>query len=175
MIWIARVGCCLSRVPLPSASRAACAHAHPPSAPSLPLPPSSALRFLESFAHLQQQAFLRGAAFEPRQLELLALVLRADCVHAMGGEARRRAAAAGGRRGSVAFQPPPLRTQLAAAPPAPPLPAADVSYQAYSLLQGYLTRYPYASLARHADGEWQGRPFLVIDERAAWQPLEASA
>lgn len=38
--------------------------------------------------HLQQQAFQAGAAFPPRQLEVLVLMMRSDAVHALGGACR---------------------------------------------------------------------------------------
>lgn len=47
--------------------------------------PPAALRYLEVFRHLEQQAFKHGAGFEARQLELLALMMRSDVVHALGG------------------------------------------------------------------------------------------
>lgn len=57
----------------------------------------------------------------------------------------------------------------------PPCPA-DVSFQAYSLLHAYLQRFPYVRLGAHPAGSpWAGRPFLVVDERAAWEPLAAAA
>lgn len=66
-----------------------------------------------------------------------------------------------------------MLTPLAADRSSAPVPPADVSHQAYSLLQAHLRRYPYASVARHAAGPHAGRPYLLIDERGAWQPLEA--
>lgn len=50
---------------------------------------------------------------------------------------------------------------------------ADVSHQAYCLLRGYLQRFPYARLERHDGGPYAGRPFVVFDTAAAWQPLAA--
>ena len=56
-----------------------------------------------------------------------------------------------------------------------PAPTADVSHQAYSLLQAYLQRFPYASLGRHEGGQHAGKPYLILDDQAAWQPLAAAA
>lgn len=53
----------------------------PPTSPPLP----AALKFLELFRHLQQQAFKHDLAFEGRQLEVLALMTRADVMHKLGG------------------------------------------------------------------------------------------
>lgn len=39
----------------------------------------------------------------------------------------------------------------------------------------YLQRLPYASLGRHEGGLFAGRPYLILDELAAWQPLAALA
>ncbi|PSC68396.1 flagella associated [Micractinium conductrix] len=50
----------------------------------------------------------------------------------------------------------------------------DVSFQAYSLLRGYLQHFPYASLRYHEEGQWAGRPYVAIDEGAAWEPLAAN-
>jgi hypothetical protein len=50
-----------------------------------------------------------------------------------------------------------------------------VSYQAYALLDAYLQRFPYAAQGRQQGGRHDGRPVLVLDERAAWQPLAALA
>lgn len=58
-------------------------HSHAP-APA----PAAALRYLDAFRHLQQQAFQQGAAFEARHLELLVLILRSDVLHAIGGALR---------------------------------------------------------------------------------------
>jgi hypothetical protein len=49
-----------------------------------------------------------------------------------------------------------------------------VSHQAYSLLYAYLHRFPYATLAPTGEAEGgEGRPLLLLDEGAAWQPLAA--
>ena len=48
-----------------------------------------------------------------------------------------------------------------------------MSYQAYTALQGLLRRFPYASIGHYDSGPWAGRPCEIVDERAAWQPLEA--
>ncbi|KAL4458450.1 hypothetical protein ABPG75_013315 [Micractinium tetrahymenae] len=92
-----------------------------------------ALRFMEVFRHLQQQAFKHEACLDPRHLEILVTILRSDVLHAFG----------------------------------------DVSHQAYCLLRGYLQRFPYARLERHEGGSYAGRPFVVFDTSAAWQPLAA--
>ncbi|PRW59638.1 hypothetical protein C2E21_1506 [Chlorella sorokiniana] len=93
----------------------------------------AALRYLEELRHVQQQAIRAEAAVKPRNLELLALILRCDVLHKHG----------------------------------------DVSYQAYTALQSMLRCYPYASIGRYESGLWAGRLYVIVDERAAWQPLEA--
>jgi hypothetical protein len=46
----------------------------------------AALRYLEVFRHLQEQAAHHGAGFPARHLELLVLILRSDVLHSLGGE-----------------------------------------------------------------------------------------
>lgn len=138
----------------------------------------AALRFLEVMRHLQHQAFAQDAAFDMQELELLVLMARSDVVHTLGGEP---AAAAPRTRTSSTT----LHGALRRAPCSPAChtrkrpcrlpPPADVSYQAYALLDSYLQRFPYAAAGRQLGGPHDGRPLLVLDERAAWQPLAALA
>lgn len=55
----------------------------------VPLSPCSlapaAVRYLEELRHVEHQATRAEAAFKPRQLELLALMLRCDVLHKHGG------------------------------------------------------------------------------------------
>ena len=70
--------------------------------------------------------------------------------------------------------PSPNNTHSHVRPASPASPPADVSFQAYSLLRGYLQHFPYASLRYHEEGQWAGRPYVAIDEGAAWEPLAAN-
>ncbi len=43
------------------------------------------MRYLDELRHMEQQAVRAEAAFKPRHLELLALILRCDVLHKHGG------------------------------------------------------------------------------------------
>lgn len=46
----------------------------------------AAVRYLDELRHVSQQATRAEAAFKPRQLELLALILRCDVLHKHGSK-----------------------------------------------------------------------------------------
>ena len=131
-----------------------------------------------------------GAPVEPRVLVLhsgVAQLTGGGCcccrcgrrhVHHVAHCVQRQVACSPGAPSAVSAPPPPPpspnNTHSHVRPASPASPPADVSFQAYSLLRGYLQHFPYASLRYHEEGQWAGRPYVAIDEGAAWEPLAAN-
>lgn len=132
------------------------------------------MRYLDELRHLKQQATRAEAAFKPRQLELLALILRCDVLHKHGSKFLSGGSWLSRLLRQLATWACSCCIRPSSLPPCTSCPA-DVSYQAFTALQSMLRRFPYASIGRHESGPWAGRPYVIVDERVAWQPLEAMA